>query len=94
MRKVCKNVIHETIKHFRNKKMQYLTVKIMGLKTKKKKNNKCLFRSVNRMKKDYQSSNNSVRDRKGDLHADPYSTFHRQKNHFCLPEHTMGKVTG
>lgn len=57
--------------------MQYLTVKIMELKTNNKKNNKCLFRTVNRMKKGYQSSNNSVKDKKGDMLADPYSTFHR-----------------
>jgi hypothetical protein len=57
--------------------MQYLTVKIMELKTNNKNNNKCLFRSVNRMKKGYQSSNNSVKHKKGDMLADPYSTFHR-----------------
>jgi len=32
--------------------MQYLTVKIMELKT-NNNNNKCLFRSVNRMKKGF-----------------------------------------
>jgi hypothetical protein len=77
MQKICKNVRHATIMHFRNKKMQYLTVNIMELKTNNKKNNKCLFRSVNRMKKGYQSSSNSVRDNKGELLADPYSTFQR-----------------
>ena len=51
--------------------MQYLTVKIRELKTNKKKNNKCLFRSVNRMKKGYQSSNSSVKDKKGGMLADP-----------------------
>jgi hypothetical protein len=56
--------------------MQYLIVKIMELKTKKKKNNKCLFRSVNRMKRGYQSSNNSVKDKKGAMLADRYHTFH------------------
>jgi hypothetical protein len=54
--------------------MQYLTVKIMELKT-NNKNIQCLFRSANRMKN--QPSNNSVKDNKGDVLADPYSTFHR-----------------
>jgi hypothetical protein len=76
-------VRREASTHFRNKKKEYLTENINELETNsKKKNIRDLYRGINDFKKGYQPRINVVKDEKGDLVADSYSTLARWRNHF------------
>jgi len=59
-----KNVCHETIITFRNKKREYQK-KLMGLK----------YRGINEFKKGYQPRTNLVKDENGDLLAGSHTIF-------------------
>jgi hypothetical protein len=77
------NVRHDSSRHFRNKKKEYLKAKINELETKSKnKNIRDLYRGISYIKKGYQPRNNVVKDEKGDLVADSHSILARWRNHF------------
>jgi hypothetical protein len=67
------NVSREAIRHFRNKKREYLKDKINELESiSKNKNIRDLYSSINEFKKSYQPRTNLVKDEKGDLLTDPH----------------------
>lgn len=62
------NVKHKATRHFRNKKLEYLSDKINNLETNiKTKNTKNLYAGIDEFKKGYQPGTNSVEDEKFDL---------------------------
>ena len=77
------NVRHAASRHFRNKKKEYLKVKIHELETNSKiKNIRDLFRGISNLKNGYQPRTNIVQDEKGDLVADCHSILARWGHHF------------
>jgi hypothetical protein len=67
----------------RNKKKEFLKVKIDELETDSKiKNIRGLYRSISNFKKGYQLRINILQDKKGDLVTDSHSILARLKNHF------------
>jgi hypothetical protein len=72
------NATHETSRHFRNKKREYLRAKFNELETNgKNKNIRELYRGNSDFKKGYQSRTNIVKDEKGDLVTDSHSILDR-----------------
>jgi hypothetical protein len=68
------SVRHEASTHFRNKKREYLKTKINECETNSEnKNIRDLCRGINDFKKGYQPRTNIIKDKKGDLVADPHS---------------------
>jgi hypothetical protein len=89
------DVRQEAIRHFRNKKREYLKDKINELESNSKnKNIRDLYRGINEFKKGYQPRTNLVKDKRGDLLADPDNILNRWKNYFCqlLNLHGAGSV--
>jgi hypothetical protein len=85
----------EASRHFRNKKREYLKDKINELESNSKnKNIRDLYRGINEFKKGYQPTTNLVKDKRGNLLADPYKILNRWKNYFCklLNVHGVGGV--
>jgi len=76
------SVRHEAIRHFRNKRKEYLKKMEELLTNYKIKNIRDLYRGIIDFKKGYQSRNNIVKDEKGDLVADSHSILARWRNHF------------
>ena len=77
------NVIREDNRYFRNKKKEYLKVKIYEPETNSKiKNIRDLHRGINYFKKGYQPRSNRVKDDKGDLCTDCHSILVRWRKHF------------
>jgi hypothetical protein len=62
------NVRHEASRHFRNKKREYLKVKINELATDSKNmNTRDRYRGINECKRGYQPRSNLVKNENGDL---------------------------
>jgi hypothetical protein len=77
------NVRREASRHVRNKKREYLKVKINELATNStNKNIRDLYRGINGFKRGYQPRNNLVKDENGDLLADSHNILNRWKNYF------------
>jgi hypothetical protein len=77
-------VRRQASRHFRNKKREYLKDKINELESNSKnKNNRGLYRGINELRKGYQPRTNLVKDKRGDLIADPHKILNRWKNYFC-----------
>jgi uncharacterized protein with ParB-like and HNH nuclease domain len=71
------------LKHFRNKKREYLKDTIDELATNSKnKNIRDLYRGINDFKRGYQPRSNLVKDENGDLLADSHNILNRWKNYF------------
>jgi len=71
------NVRSEVSRHFRNKKKAYMRAKIEELeKNSKIQNIRDLYSGINDFKKGYQPRCNIVKDEKGDLVTDSYSTWY------------------
>ena len=67
----------------RNKKKEFLKVKIDELETDSKiKNIRGLYRSISNFKKGYQLRINILQDKKGDLVTDSHSILARWRNQF------------
>jgi hypothetical protein len=82
---ILNNIRHETSRHFRNKKREYLKDKINELATDTKNNIiKDLYRGINKFKMGYQPRSNSVKDETCYLLADPHNILNRWKNYFSL----------
>jgi hypothetical protein len=78
-----KNLRRETSRTFRNKKREYLKGKINELESNiKNKNIKDLHRGINEFKKGFQIKINILKDKNGNLLADPQSVLNRWKNFF------------
>jgi hypothetical protein len=78
------NVKMEASRYFRNKKIIYLRGKITEIDlNSKNKNIRDLYRGITEFKKGYQPKTNQVKDRRGDLLADPQKILCRWKNYFC-----------
>jgi hypothetical protein len=89
------DVRQEASRHFRNKKREYLNDKINVLESNcKNKNIRYLYRGINEFKKRYQPRTNLVKDKRGNLVADPHKILNRWKNYFCqlLNVHGAGGV--
>jgi hypothetical protein len=72
-------------KHCRNRKREYLKDKIKELESQSKnKSIRDFYRDINEFKKGYQSRTNLVKDKRGDLLADPHKILNRWTNYFCL----------
>jgi hypothetical protein len=72
------NVRHETSRHFRNKKREYLKGKINELAmNSKNKNIRDLYRRMNEFKRGYHPGSNYVKDENGDLLADSNNIVNR-----------------
>jgi hypothetical protein len=77
------NIRCETIRHFRNKKREYLEDKINELATNSKnKNSRDLYRGINVFKSSHQPRNNLVKDENDDLLAYSHNIVNRLKNYF------------
>jgi hypothetical protein len=77
------NVRREASRRFRNKKREYLKVKINELESNSKnKNIRDLYRGITEFKKGYQPKTNLVKYEWGDLLADPQKILTRWKNYF------------
>jgi hypothetical protein len=77
------NVRREVSRHFRNKKKEYLKVKIDELETNSViKKIGDLHWSINDVKKGYKSRRNIVRDKKSDFVTDFHSILDRWRNRF------------
>jgi hypothetical protein len=75
------NVRHETSRIFRDKKREHLKGKINELETNNKdKNIRDLYRDINGFKKGYQPRINIIKDKNGNLLADPQNILNRWKN--------------
>jgi hypothetical protein len=71
-------------RHYRNIKREYLKYKINYLQSSSKnKNIRELYRGITEFKKGYKPTTNMVKDKRGDLLADPNKILHRWKNSFC-----------
>jgi hypothetical protein len=67
------NNVRQTIKHFSNKKREYMKDRINELETHSKNNNiRDLYRAINEFKKGYQPITNLVKDEDGNLLADSH----------------------
>jgi hypothetical protein len=78
-----KNLRSETSRTFRNKKREYLKGKINEPETNNKnKNIRDLYRGINEFKKGYQPRINIIKDKNGNLLADPQNVLNRWKNFF------------
>jgi hypothetical protein len=78
------DVRREASRHFRDKKRGYLKDKINVLESNSRnKNIRDLYRGINEFKKGYQPRTNLVKDKGGDLHADPDNIMNRWMNYFC-----------
>ncbi|PNF41987.1 ELAV-like protein 4 [Cryptotermes secundus] len=89
------NIRHETSRHFRNKKREYLKDKIDELAmNSKNKNIRDLYRRINDFKKGYKPSSNLVKDENGDLLADSHNILNRWRNYFSqlLNVHRVSEV--
>jgi hypothetical protein len=83
------------MRHFRNKKREYLKYEVNELATNSKnKNTRDLYRGINEFKRGYQPRNNLVKDENGDLLADSLSILNRWKNYFSqlLNVHNVSDV--
>ena len=77
------NIRRDASRHFRNKKKEYLEVKIEELEINSKINNvRDLYRGIKDCKKGYQPRTTIVKDEKGDLVADSHSIMARWRNYF------------
>jgi hypothetical protein len=77
------NLGHETSRTFRNKKREYLKGKINELETSNKnKNIRNLYGGINEFKKGYQPRINIMKDKNGNLLADPQSVLNKWKHFF------------
>jgi hypothetical protein len=77
------NVRREAGRHFRNKKREYLKVKINELAmNSKNKNIRDLYRGINGFKRGYEPKNSLVKDENGALLADSHNILNRWKNYF------------
>jgi hypothetical protein len=89
------DVRREASRHFRNKAREYLKDKINELES-NSKNKKIsdLYRGINELKTYCQPRTNLIKDKMGDLLADPHNIFNRWKNYFCqlLNVHGAGGV--
>jgi hypothetical protein len=66
------DVRQEASSYFRNKKREYLENKINELELdSKNKNIRDLYRGINEFQRDYQHRTNLIKDKRGDLLADP-----------------------
>jgi hypothetical protein len=75
-----RNVRREANRHFRNKKSEYLKGKITEIElNSKNKNIRDLYRGITDFKKGYQPKKNLVKDKRGDLLADPQKILTRWK---------------
>jgi hypothetical protein len=89
------DVRQDASRHFRHKKREYLKDKIKEPESNSKnKNIRDLYRGINEFKKGYQPRTNLVKDKRGDLHADPHKILNMWKNYFCelLNVHGAGGV--
>jgi hypothetical protein len=89
------DVRQEDSGHFRNKKRGDLKDKINELESySKDKNIRDLYRGINEFKKGYKPRTNLVKDKKGNLLADPHKILNRWKIYFCqlLNIHGAGGV--
>jgi hypothetical protein len=78
-----RNVGRETSRIFRNKKREHLKGKINKLEANNKnKNIRDLYRCINEFKKGYQPRINIIKDKNGNLIADPQNVLNRWKNFF------------
>jgi hypothetical protein len=75
------NLRRETSRIFRNRKREYLKVKINELET-NNKNIRDLYRGINEFKKGYQPRINIMKDENGNLLADPQDVLNTWKNFF------------
>jgi len=74
------NVSREASRYFRNRKKEYLKVKLNELETNDKiRNIRDLYRGISDFKKGYQHRTNIIKGEKGDLLRDSHS---RCRNHF------------
>jgi hypothetical protein len=77
------DVRRETSRQLRNKKREHMKDKINELESNRKnKNIRGLYRGINEFKKGYQPRTNSVKDKRGDLLADPQKILNRWMNYF------------
>jgi hypothetical protein len=77
------NVRRAAIRHFRNKKKEYIEAKIDELETNRKMTNvRYLYRGINAFQKGIQPRTNTVKDEKGDLVTDSYSILATWRKHF------------
>jgi hypothetical protein len=77
------NIRHETRRHFRKRKTEYLKDKIDELATNNKsKNIRDLCRGINDFKRGYHARGYIVKDENGDLLADSHKILNRRKNYF------------
>ena len=77
------NSVRREVRHFRNKKKEYLRAEIEELEANSKiQNIRDLCRGINDFKKWYQPRCNIVKDEKSDLFADPHSIVVRWRNYF------------
>jgi len=77
------NVRGEAIRHFRDKKKEYLNAKIEQLETNSKiKNIRDLYRGINGIEKGDQSRTNIVKDENDDLVTCSQSILASWRNHF------------
>jgi hypothetical protein len=89
------NVRWEAVRHFRNKRREYLKDQINKLETNSKnKNIRDLYRGINEFKKGYQPRTNLTKDESSNLLADPHKSLNTWKNYFCqlLNVHRVGSV--
>jgi hypothetical protein len=85
---------HETTRHFRNKKREYMKDKINELATNcKNMNIRDVYRGINEFKKGYQLRSNLAREENGDLLADSHNILNMWKNYLSqlLNVHTYGQ---
>ena len=76
---ILNNVRRNASIHFMNEKKAYLKAKIEELETNSKVNN---VRGINDFKKGYQPRTIIVKDKKGELVANPHSIMARWRNYF------------
>jgi hypothetical protein len=77
-------VQQEASRHFRNKKREYLKDKINEIEP-NSKNKKIgnLYWAINEFKKGYQPRSDLLKDKRGDLIAEPHKILNRWKKYFC-----------
>jgi hypothetical protein len=75
----------KAIRHFRNKKREYLKEEIKELALNStNKNIRYLYKGINEFKRGYQPRNNLVKDENGDLPADSRNILNRWKNYSVI----------
>jgi hypothetical protein len=86
-----RNVKQEASRHFRKKKREYMKDKVNELEpNSKNKNIIDMYRSITAFKKGYQPRSNLIKDKRGNLLADPNKILSRWKNYFCRPFNIQG----